>query len=338
MVVDYAKGQLDIDIIVIDISPRWRKVHDIARWKRVLGGGLQVIRDIFIFVWILAIKRPQVVHLTTPGSMAVLRDVAVLFISRLLGVPSIYHIRFGRAPFLIQQVHGLEALLFKLACKLASHVVAIDKLTYDSLLDLKLANCPTLIPNCYNPSSLPVTIGTSKRVIFIGWIIPAKGVEDLIEAWRQIVAQDWELVFVGPGDPAYVNELKSRAMGFDIEFIGEVDHGIAMNLLSSSDILVLPSHTEGFPNVVLEGMALGKPVLATSVGAIPEMLADNAGVVVPPKNVIQLAFALQDLIDSPARRFDIGEMAKSRATSHYSLNSVFLAYRSLWFKAVTLPI
>lgn len=332
LIVTYAKTQPDLEIDVIDIAPRWREVHDISRWKRVMGGGLQLIRDIFIFIWELLTKRPQVVHLTTPGSMAILRDVALLLVARFSRTPVVYHIRFGRVPLLLKRTSGLEPFLFRIACKMASCVIAIDKGTYNSLLGMKLKRSPELIPNCFDPVVLPEVTKACNYVVFIGWIIPAKGVEDLIAAWRSVVAPDWRLIFVGPGDSEYIEHLVDLAVGMNVEFLGEMEHSEAMRVLSSSGILVLPSHTEGFPNVVLEGMALGKPVVATSVGAVPEMLSGGAGVLVPVNDVVALAAALQGLIADPISRRDFGNAAKIRAIECYSVDSVFAAYRDLWSK------
>lgn len=332
MIVDHAATKNDVSISVIDISPRWRDVHDTGRMKRAFGGAIQLVRDALRLFFQLVRRRPHVVHLTTPGGMAVVRDVVMLGMSKILGIPSVYHIRFGRAPALLADHSGMESLLFCLACHLASKVIAIDAATYVSLTGSGYENKSQLIPNCYNGASLPASRGgASKVVLYIGWVIPTKGIAELLDAWKTIERNDgWRLILVGPVDAAFKVSLEQHVASTAVSFAGEMAHADAMSMLAEADILVLPSHSEGFPNVVLEGMALGKPVLATAVGAIPEMLSDGAGVVVPAKNTPALSEGLRSLMDDPDRRQLLGRQARVRAQERYSLDSVFLSYQALW--------
>lgn len=331
MIVDHAATKNDVSISVIDISPRWRDVHDTGKMKRAFGGAAQLVRDALRLFFHLLGRRPHVVHLTTPGGMAVVRDVVMLGMSRVLGIPSIYHIRFGRAPALLAKHSGMESLLFCLACHLASKVIAIDAATYVSLTGSGYENKSQLIPNCYNGAGLPASRGGSKVVLYIGWVIPTKGIAELLDAWKIIERNDgWRLILVGPVDAVYKESLEQHVASTAVSFAGEMVHADAMSMLADADILVLPSHSEGFPNVVLEGMALGKPVLATAVGAIPEMLSEGAGVVVPAKNIQALSENLRSLMDDPDRRQLLGRQARGRAQELYSLDSVFLSYQALW--------
>lgn len=74
-------------------------------------------------------------------------------------------------------------------------------------------------------------------------------------------------------------------------------------------VFVLPTYTEGFPNVVLESMACGCPIVATSVGAIPEMLDGGAGIVIEPRNVEQLRDAVAWVLENPERAAEMGAQA-----------------------------
>lgn len=332
MVVNYAASNSDVSISVIDISPRWREVHDLGRLKRALGGLGQLVRDALRLLLHLLMRRPHLVHLTTPGGLAIVRDIVMLAMSRVLRVPAVYHIRFGRVPSLMATHSGMEFFCFRLACGLASRVVAIDASTYNCLVEAGYKNKVQLIPNCYDKAGLPDAADVaSKIILYIGWVIPTKGIAELLDAWNMLPKKDdWRLFLVGPVDAKYQEELEQGVSGSAVFFMGGRAHDEAMRMLAQAEVLVLPSHSEGFPNVVLEGMALGKPVLATAVGAIPEMLSEESGVIVPPKDVPALAEKLHYLMNDPDVRRQLGDRAKARAIEHYSLDSVFLSYRKLW--------
>jgi glycosyltransferase involved in cell wall biosynthesis len=86
-----------------------------------------------------------------------------------------------------------------------------------------------------------------------------------------------------------------------IELVGSVPHAQLGPWFRAADLLCLPSHNEGVPNVVLEAMACGTPVMATDVGGIPEVVPDYAGILVPPHQRERLSAAL---IDACARTWD----------------------------------
>ena len=86
------------------------------------------------------------------------------------------------------------------------------------------------------------------------------------------------------------------------------------------DVLVHPARRDPFPLALLEGMALGRPIVAAAVGGIPEMLVDGeSGLLVPPDDAASLARALVDLLRDPARRARLGAAAYERLTTRFSL-------------------
>ena len=97
-------------------------------------------------------------------------------------------------------------------------------------------------------------------------------------------------------------------------FLGERDDIAAV--LRAADIHVSASHTEGFPNNILEAMCTGLPVIATAVGGVPEMVVDGrTGLLVPPKDPAAMARALESLSNDPQRRTAMGEAGRSLVSS-----------------------
>ena len=103
-------------------------------------------------------------------------------------------------------------------------------------------------------------------------------------------------------------------------------------LYRASDALVLSSAWEGMPNVVLEAMASGRPVVATAVGAVPEMVADGwTGFVVPPGDHTALASAMERMMGlAPEERRAMGEAGRSRVRERHSVESVVDAWEGLF--------
>jgi glycosyltransferase involved in cell wall biosynthesis len=166
--------------------------------------------------------------------------------------------------------------------------------------------------------------------MFLGWVIPTKGVGELVEAWSRLNPKGWRLIVAGPVEEAYKAELLKTHRPEGVEFTGELGHEEAMKLMAGADLFVLPSYTEGFPNVILEAMALGRPIVATAVGAIPEMLSDGCGVLIKPRSAEELAEALSRVLSDPGLREGLGSRARTRALEEFSLGAVFARYRELW--------
>jgi glycosyltransferase involved in cell wall biosynthesis len=332
MILRHARSRPDVSLDVVDISPRWRAFHEMTVWKRVLGGGVQLCRDLARLAAILVTRRPHVVHVTTPGRLAPIRDVVMIAVAKALRARVVYHVRFGRVPA-IAEAGTREWRLMRAAIAMADVVMAIDCATERALRAHAPAAQVARVPNCMDFGGLPassVPDGGDRVLMFLGWLTPAKGVAELLEAWNRARPSGWRLVVAGPGPDAYRRELLERYRPEAVELVGELTHEQAMRALAASSAFVLPSHTEGFPNVVLEAMALGKPIVATEVGAIPEMLADGCGVVVRPRDVDQLVVALRRVLGDAALRSDMGERARRRALTEYAIGPVFEQYLTIW--------
>ena len=161
-------------------------------------------------------------------------------------------------------------------------------------------------------------VAADERVLlFIGNLKLAKGCVDLLEGFICMAASQPRatLVFVGGGEAhgRLMERAAEAGLAHRVRLLGKVDHTLLPVWFAASDLLCLPSHNEGVPNVVLEAMACGVPVVASTVGGIPEVVPEFAGVLVPPGDTSALAGALEealvrewdsDRIAAHAKRFD----------------------------------
>lgn len=130
-------------------------------------------------------------------------------------------------------------------------------------------------------------------LLFVGRVEERKGVFDLLDAFERVRHRvDARLVVVGDGEGASRVRAAAESRG-RIRVVGARPHEEVARWMAASDLLVLPSWMEGTPNVVLEALACGRPVVATSVGGIPDVLSDDrAGMLVPPRDPAALADAI----------------------------------------------
>jgi colanic acid/amylovoran biosynthesis glycosyltransferase len=134
------------------------------------------------------------------------------------------------------------------------------------------------------------------KILFVGRLARIKGVETLLRA-IPLIGRPVELTLVGDGPLR--PELERLAEGLPVRFAGEVAFGEVGRFLASSQVLVLPSLSENLPNVVLEALAAGLPVVASRVGAVPELIQDGVnGYIVEPGDAHGIAARLRQLCDS----------------------------------------
>lgn len=197
--------------------------------------------------------------------------------------------------------------LFKSILQNALAVFVVSEAIKKEVLNINDINIENKIQITYNSVDLsrfnPKNNGILKKeinitkpiVLFVGNLVSQKGVEYLINA-KKLMKNDCELVIVGDG-PLY-NTLKDLTKNMNtIHFLGfrtDIEY-----LIPDSEFLVLPSISESFGIVSLEAMACGKPVIASNVGGIPELITKDVGLLVEPKNSQDLAEKMDYLLENP---------------------------------------
>jgi glycosyltransferase involved in cell wall biosynthesis len=139
-------------------------------------------------------------------------------------------------------------------------------------------------------------------LLSVGRLVPGKGHALVVRALQQI--PDAELVVVGDGPERSAIEEAVKAGGLSgrVRFTGALPHAKLVEYYRAADVMVLASASEGMPNVVLEALACGMPVVATAVGGIPEILDRGVGRVVAGREPPQIAAAINELCASMPER------------------------------------
>jgi teichuronic acid biosynthesis glycosyltransferase TuaC len=170
---------------------------------------------------------------------------------------------------------------------------------------------------------------------FIGNLLEAKGVLDLARAIDRI--RDLRPMLLVAGDGPCKERLSTmfREQGVDVRFFGRVKQTELADIYGAADIVVLPTHSEGFPCVLAEALLAGRVLVTTPVGGIPEVIDDGInGVLVPPSNPGRLAAALRDLHRRAALAAEIEAAARRYASKHLTWASNAREYEREYRKAV----
>jgi len=330
MVVRHSRAVGRIPLQVIDIAPRHRSRFDQSFTKRVLRGIPGLFRQLVQVLKMLPSRDVLALHVTTHGHYALARDIGLLLLARFFRQRSVLHIRIGRVADLLSST-GIEPFMLRLGLRIASHVIAIDKVTARAIRKSLPSVTVSRVPNCIDISVLPeIPARKAQTILFVGWVIRAKGIEELFGAWAKIGRPDWRLKIIGPYSNEYAADLAERHDLQGVAFTGELENSKVLVEMARAALLCLPSYTEGFPNVVLEAMALRCAVVATPVGAIPEMLADGAGVMVDERDEIALADQLLALMDDPAARERMAARANAKVKRQYAIDSIYEKYEAIW--------
>jgi glycosyltransferase involved in cell wall biosynthesis len=172
-----------------------------------------------------------------------------------------------------------------------------------------------------------------------GRLSPEKGLTYLIEAARQVVRRHPDLGFVVFGDGALRDSLVRQiaSAGLADRFVLADFRSDLDRLMPWADLFVLPSLTEGLPNVVLEAMAGGVPVVATAVGGTPEVVVDGVtGFLVPAAHADALAEPICRLAESAKEREAMGRAGRARVQQEFTFAAQAQAYERL-FASVARP-
>jgi glycosyltransferase involved in cell wall biosynthesis len=167
--------------------------------------------------------------------------------------------------------------------------------------------------------------GLSRPVIgAVSRLLAQKGVHVLIQAFADCLSQSSSssLVIVGDGPARPELEQQARALGISdkVHFLGHVPHPALSAVIRGFDIFAFPSFGEGFGMVLLEAMAWGKPVVASDVMAIPEIVLDGVtGLLAPPNDPETLASALLRLITDAKLRLDLGNEGRRRVETTFTV-------------------
>jgi glycosyltransferase involved in cell wall biosynthesis/GT2 family glycosyltransferase len=286
------------------------------------------------------LRERQVKLLCTHGYRA---DLIGLLAARRCGIPVVWFLRGWtgeNAKICVYETLDRGLL------KRADRIVCLSQLQADRVAALGVAREKIrIVPNAVEPpratreqarGELSRRFGVAEDDLLVGIagrLSPEKGAHDLIRAVQHLAPLPPRVRFLlfgdGPLRASLEQEIAASGLGAQVMLAGF--HGDFPQLLPGLDLLVNPSHREEMPNVVLEAMAAGVPVLATAVGGVAEIAGPAQAVrLIPAGQPEQMAVALQPLLGDAGQRQALGAAGKRRIAEAYSLEHQRACLRRLY--------
>ncbi|MFC1885338.1 glycosyltransferase [Thermodesulfobacteriota bacterium] len=272
-------------------------------------------RSIINLFWKLLRHRPHILY-----TLTVVPNIWGRISGKLAGVPVIIS---GYRSMLPKQ-H--EKLLWPISAKIICNADTLrDEMINRFSVDKSRI---TVIPNAVDTNIFcpkPEEEAHEPTILFVGRLVKEKNPLNLLDAFKFTAEKhpSARLLIIGNGRLKKILLEKIRALSLDnkIEIVQGTD-GI-ISYLRKAWIFVLASDREASPNVILEAMAAGLPVVATRVGGIPELVENGKnGILVEPGNPARLAEALIELLENEQKRKELGLRARERVIAHHNLKDV----------------
>jgi glycosyltransferase involved in cell wall biosynthesis len=158
-------------------------------------------------------------------------------------------------------------------------------------------------------------------VLFVGWLSEQKGVPQLLDAIAILNQRDggrWHAALIGEGymEADLRRQARDLHIAENIRFLGPLQPEQIAAWMAAADLFCLPSETEGCPNVILEALSCGCPVVATSVGGAPELVDEDCAILIAERKPDVLARALEN---AAQRTWDRGQIAGKHQRSWHQV-------------------
>lgn len=330
-----------IDVVPVSFDRHTHiEEYTVGGFRRYYSGIKEVGKCVINAIRKIKTENPNVVHICTSGSIAFIKDIILARAAHRRGVKSVVHFHFGRVPSIIEE-KGFEYKLLRKVLGIADTVVVIDGKSYQALRDLHYQNV-VYIPNPISNSFLHEaeklkdhTTRKAKTAVFVGHVVPTKGVKELVEGCSKVSGLSLRIVGKCTDEmkESLLTLAKGRENGDWLTVVGEIPHREVIREMLQADLFIFPSYTEGFPNVILEAMVCGCTIASSNVGAIPEMLDDNGemvGICYPSKNVDAVVQAVSELYTDKEYRSQLSAKAKEKVNSTYTMQAIWPQIKNLW--------
>ncbi|WP_160132769.1 glycosyltransferase family 4 protein [Halococcus salsus] len=293
------------------------------------AGVLAFIRSLLRIVWnavsYTARSPPDVVHVHSSHRFSFYRaGFYVLFSKHVWGCPVVLHIHGSSFDTFVATENPLVRWYQSIVYDAADEIIVLSAYWRETLAAHTDPTKLVVLANAVDSENyVPAFDGGSPHIVAISNQLRRKGIAELANAIDQLTDRDLDFRVSLAGKGALSNHSERLAAANpNVEYFGFVSEERKHELLGSGSIFVLPSHAEGLPIAILEAMAAGNAIVSTTVGAIPEVIGEENGVLVAPRDADALAEALAELIADPERTAAMGRTNRATVEERYEWATV----------------
>jgi len=292
-------------------------------------GLVAFVRSVLTILWYALTytvrSPPDIVHVHSSHRFSFYRaGYYALYARCVWGCPVVFHVHGSSFDVFVSTTFWPVRRYQTLVFDAVDEIVVLSEYWKDTLGEHTDADKLTVIPNAVDVGDYtPAFDGGTPHVVSVSNQIPRKGVVELATAIDDLVDRDLDFraTIAGKGRLSrYAEEL--AATHEEVEYLGYVSEAKKQRLLGSGSIFVLPAYAEGLPIAMLEAMAAGNAIVATTVGAIPEVIREDNGLLVAPRDPDALGDALAELVAEPDRVAAMGERNRETAVDRYAWSTV----------------
>lgn len=278
------------------------------------------------FRFLLCYKRYDLFHIHAAGNGSTFRKYLYLRLIKKAGKKVIIHIHSGEYLVFYDRLGKFGKKIVEHFLQQADMVLALSNGWKQKFEERFLIQTCTVLNNGIDVSKFQTSFTKpaehQNAFLMLGKLETRKGVYDLIDAIEIAVGKNSKLSFclAGDGEIEKVQRLvKEKKLEKYITIPGWIDEKKKIEYLKNTSSVILASYHEGLPMCILEGMAAGKAIISTTVGAIPEVVAEENGILVEPGNVHSLAEALLKCSENLEILEDMSENNKKKAADTFSI-------------------
>ena len=314
----------DFDIVHFQVGSEGRD-------EGAIGKAIRLMVSPFFLAASIIFRHVAIVHVNTSlNPKAYWRDLVYLLISKALGARVVYQVHGGKLPRKFFARSPVLTSFLRWTLGLADLVVVLAQVELRAYREFVPKQDVVALPNgidCRPYSVVPTVQSTPDRalqLVYIGRVAREKGLYETFQGLRLAheLGVDARLIVAGSGSEEARLRRYAQALGIAprVCFVGPVFGNDKVKLLFGADVMVLPSYSEGLPYALLESMAAGVPVIATPVGAIPDVVSDGIhGYLVPPRDGKAIAEALAMLAGDREKIAWMSRACRRRVRAAFSI-------------------
>jgi glycosyltransferase involved in cell wall biosynthesis len=314
----------DFELVHFQVGGEGRDEGAAGRLLRLLASPIALFATILF-------RGVSVVHINTSlDPRAYWRDLAYLFVAKLLRARVLYQVHGGALPQNFFAGRPRLARFLRWTLKLPDLVVVLARCELDAYRQFVPEQQLMLLPNGVDLRAfahVKTVVSRAEqplRMVYVGRIAREKGLYETLQGVRLALelGVDARLVVAGQGAEEARLARYAQALGISsrVTFAGPVSGRDKVALLAGADVTILPSYSEGMPYALLEAMAAGVPVIATPVGAIPDVVTDEThGCLVPPRDGKAMAQAIAYMAADRERLAMMSRACRLRIRAAYSI-------------------